>query len=61
MFIKIGGFTINTDNINYAEEHANHMTSIYFVGGGNIELSENEAKALWVLLARLDADEAANQ
>ena len=61
MFIKIGEFTINTDNIKYAEEHANQTTSVYFVGGGDISLSENEANTLWVLLARLDADEAAKQ
>ena len=61
MFIKIGEFTINTDNIKYAEEHVNEMTSIYFVGGGDISLNENQANALWVLLARLDVDEAANQ
>ncbi len=57
MFIKLDKYTINTDNINYAEKFVNGVTVIYFNGNGpSIQISDDEANKLWAILEPVDIE-----
>lgn len=51
MFLRIGNFTINTDNINYAERMNNNMTYIRFsCGGADLTIPTDDADKIWAAL-----------
>ena len=52
MFIKTDQYTINTDQILYAEAGTDNSASIYFTNGKSIAVTEQEAKELWGMCGR---------
>jgi hypothetical protein len=55
MFIKIGEYTINTDNITFADIDDAGRTIIFFGASlHRINVSKDEAESLWTLLNRVE-------
>ena len=52
MFLKIGGYTINTDRILYTKVQTDGATAIHFSDQVSIQIPKEEAERLWKLLNR---------
>lgn len=52
MFIKTESYTVNTDQIVWAQMHENDTCSVYLVGGKSIILMPNEVKEFWAMIGR---------
>jgi len=52
MFLKIGGYTINTDKILYAKVQTDGMTAIHLADQVSIQINKDEVERLWKHLNR---------